>query len=172
MTQEQVVARAEGIGNQVKDSFSGEGSDGVNTIVNVSYEYVDSASTADGDFFIDLVDKVIVNNYDQLSSEDKMSVDLASGKVDNISNTQVNRIQVVVKNTSTRESSLTGAHETGHAGGLGHANKPSENTPAVNQGIQNSEFGSRGNIMKAGAVGRNIVPAQRTEVINTIKKQQ
>ncbi|MBS1978688.1 MAG: hypothetical protein JST46_15055 [Bacteroidetes bacterium] len=107
-----MYSAAFGIGKQVEESFKGTDESGMKYQTKVNLDF-DSQIDTKKDFYLDLVPQV----------EAEGAPADALGAVDNIGDTNKNRIQVVVSaNRERNEGEITrsGAHEVGHTGGLHH----------------------------------------------------
>lgn len=143
-----VNIRADGIAKNTENVYSGRDASGnyVATTANIE----SGTATQGADFYLDFVDKVQgVSNPNVV------------GLVDDIRNTQVNRVQVLSKlNNSNNDE--TGSHELGHTAGLRHE------VDTLNPKVVLSSMGSN-NIMNASNFGNTqSTPEQRTEMQNSI----
>ncbi|UOX32287.1 hypothetical protein LXD69_09490 [Flavobacterium sediminilitoris] len=119
-------------------------------------------------------------------SESKIATALAiaQGITDEVGNTQVNRTQLniahnelmkfdengnaVFENKTTRANTAqTGAHEDLHTLGGRHETDPLNNSPS-----KKSQKKDKNNLINESATGTNVLPAQRTEFIENVEKQQ
>ncbi|SHJ44655.1 RHS repeat domain-containing protein, partial [Aquimarina spongiae] len=157
MSSKEVKQNAELIKSQTESSFSGKDADGNNVTVSATYEIVDSVE--DGDFYVDFVDKVGIKGIP--SENTPIAFRLAEGKVDEIGNSESNRIQISsFMNTSEEDFATTGAHELGHTVGLSHQNDES-NTRNPNPVIESM---GRDNLMRSPQSSDKITPQQRSHM--------
>ena len=153
LSDEKLKEYTDAIAAQVSSSFQGSNEDGTETYsTSVNFDF--ESEVKDGeDLYIDFVDEVVVEEGGS-----------AFGNVDEIGNTQANRIQVQSERESTGAIARTGAHEIGHTGGLTH---PS----AANLGVdRNGVYMGGGNLMVPShpGAGTNITNQQLNKISSTI----
>ncbi|WP_276529156.1 RHS repeat domain-containing protein, partial [Tenacibaculum maritimum] len=121
---EEVLSYIVDIGSKINSEFSGKDADGNIVETTVTFEFVDELDT-DSDFGIEFVDQVMEKS--PLTGEPRAAK--ADGKTDEIGNTQVSRMQLLIPGRSVpgpyesvkRENiGINGTHEFGHAMGLNH----------------------------------------------------
>lgn len=151
------MALAMDIQSQAAKSLSGKDAEGYtnSTFVTLDFE----SKVEEGDFYIDFVDKITNDN----GTTDKY----AAGKVDEIGDTQSNRIQIntwyLDVNKDRSDLIRAGVHEIAHTGGLTH---PAENPQKPGKDDSGNDL-KQGNAMIQNSEGTDITPAQRS----TIKKE-
>jgi len=108
--QEEVESLMNSIKSSFESTFQGTSENGTtySSTLNIDWEGADPESA---DFFINMVDNIV--------DSDGGIIETAYGKVDEIGNTEANRIQIKV-GRGTELTGRTGAHELGHTGGLHH----------------------------------------------------
>ena len=132
------------IKSEFEKQFSGTDSNGNKTVTTLNYTFVNSVKRKK-DFFIEFTDKV------------KGGGKSAVGKVDEVGDTQQNRIQVSsgLNNSNTTETAI---HELGHTAGLRHE------TDSQNPSVVKNSMGTN-NTMNASGFGNNQITAEQlTEV--------
>jgi RHS repeat-associated protein len=114
LTESEVYATAFAIASQVEESFTGEDKEtGEKFVTKVSIDF-DSEVNEETDFYLNFVDEVENSKGEKMGS-------WVPGKVDEIGNTKINRIQIrLATGEPVNEIKRTGAHEVGHTGGLRH----------------------------------------------------
>ncbi|MEO0133106.1 MAG: hypothetical protein ABIK73_09315 [candidate division WOR-3 bacterium] len=157
-----------GIARQTEKSFSGfdrESNTHFKTLVELDFE---SDIDPNADFYLEMVKEVEGNEGEKLGS-------WVPGKVDEIGNTQRNRIQVSVgSGDAPDEIYRTGAHEIGHTGGLHH------NEPGKNVDRNGLPVGPNNLMRQTGVVGTHDDVSKRTNINSkqlkyidsNVKKQQ
>ena len=125
MTMKQVKSSAEGIAKQAKNSFRGYDSK-TNTYfrTKVELQYDQNASTENGDFFIEFVNKgEVLKKSTQEPYPSNWGVQGSVNQQDG--DTQENRIQV---QNEAEDIVRTGTHELGHTGGLADPDPSTDRT--------------------------------------------
>ncbi len=153
-------------------SLNGKDSEG--NLTNVTFTESDNATIV-RDYTI----SYDTNNVDDFKNMDPDSLTWTllntNGMADNNNNTQTNRTQINVYTTDgmpkdtngnllfdkrdTKKLAQTGAHEDIHTAGQKHKSKVTLASPSDN-------------LMREGAPGTKLTPAQRTEIIKLIEQQQ
>lgn len=123
-SQKDIISYATDVASAITDKFSGTDSDGNIISMSVKLEFVDEASSSD--FALEFTDNVI--DQDPLTGKDRVAK--ADGKVDEIGNTESNRIQLLIPGRAApspgaevvqkEDIGTNGAHEFGHTVGLNH----------------------------------------------------
>jgi RHS repeat-associated protein len=147
MSATDVKARTTEITQKVESVFSGVDAEGVSVSTKVNdVQFVDKIES--GDYYVDFVDKI-----------EGASSPFTLGKVDNIGDSQSNRIQVSsVLKSSTGE---TTAHEFGHTTGLRH-DTDNQNPSTIKQSM------GFGNLMGSDGTGTVLTKQQFSEMKNNV----
>lgn len=155
LSESEVLTTSFAIGAQIEETFQGTDSDGNTYSTSVEFDF-DSEVDLDNDFYIEYTDVVLDENGNPMMFED-----LVVGKVDEIGNTEKNKIQVKTHESGTNEGrseksiARTGAHEVGHTGGLTHA----------------SGNGDQNNIITQNSTGTEVTGDQLTTIDEKVKEQ-
>ncbi|MBP2619397.1 hypothetical protein [Chryseobacterium jejuense] len=127
----------------MENIYSGVDSEGVSLSTKVNnIEFVNSVSS--GDYYIDFVDKI-----------EGVSSPLTMGKVNNIGNSQSNRIQIM--SILGSETGEVASHEFGHTVGLRHDVDPA-NPPHIKQSMKFV------NLMSSDTNGKTLTKEQFSEI--------
>ncbi|QMU66072.1 MAG: hypothetical protein GKR88_18525 [Flavobacteriaceae bacterium] len=123
-SQKDIISYATDVANTISEKFSGTDADGNIISMSVKLEFVDEIDTK-SDFAIEFTDKVMEKS--PITGKDRVAA--ADGKTDEIGNTEVNRMQLLIPGRAApgpyeavlkEDIGSNGAHEFGHAVGLNH----------------------------------------------------
>jgi RHS repeat-associated protein len=141
---------------QAETSLSGKDTDGNTVITRISLDF--DSNDNKGDFYLEL--------RDNIELDDKTTTIHFNGRVDEIGNTQKNRIQVNVRHINKDREDLirSGAHEFGHTGGATH---PVEN-PTMPGKDADDHYLPFDNLMIQSGSGKTMTPDQLKEINNEV----
>lgn len=181
ISNEKMATLANERASQLSSSLGGTDASGRN--VNVTVSYSDNATMV-----WEYTNALSANGVKDLVGKSAEAIEttlaLANGITDEVGNTQVNRTQLNVASndlmqfdengnaifddkTTRSKTAQTGAHEDLHTLGGRH-----ETDPLNNSTSKSSQKKDKKNLINESATGTNVLPAQRSEFIENIEKQQ